>query len=88
MDGQGHRVVHKSKETNQARMEHATMADDKRIGLTLLLRKARIEYDEIYRKEGVRVLSQEPMEVEVEEHLGAGRRARGLSDGKYRQRLP
>jgi hypothetical protein len=67
---------------------HATMADDMRIGLTPLLRKARMEYDAIYRKEGVRVLSQEPMEVEVEEHVGAGHRARGLSDGTYRQRLP
>ena len=49
------------------------MAQELRIVLSELLRKAMIEHDTGFLKEGVRVLSQALMELEVEEHLGAGR---------------
>jgi transposase-like protein len=42
------------------------MADELRIGLKELLRKARMEHDADLLKEGVRVLSQALMEMEVE----------------------
>jgi putative transposase len=66
------------------------MADELRIGLQELLRKARIEHDSDLLKEGVRVLSQALMEMEVEEHIGAGCHERnpgrtGQRNG-YRQR--
>ena len=53
-----------------------TMADELRIGLQELLRKAQIEGDAEFLKEGVRVLSQMLMEMEVEQHIGAGRHER------------
>ena len=53
------------------------MADELRIGLSELLRKAMIEQDAGFLKEGVRVLTQALMEMEVEEHVGAGRHERG-----------
>ena len=52
------------------------MADELRIGLSELLRKAMIEQDADFLKEGVRVLSQALMEMEVQEHVGAGRHER------------
>ena len=52
------------------------MADELRIGLQGLLRKAMIEQDSGFLKEGVRVLSQALMELEVEEHVGASRHER------------
>ena len=55
------------------------MADVLRIGLSELLRKAMIDRDAGFLKEGVRVLSQALMEMEVEEHVGAGRHERGPS---------
>jgi putative transposase len=66
------------------------MADELRIGLSELLRKAMIEHDADFLKEGVRVLSQAIMELEVEEHVGAGRHERsaertGQRNG-YRER--
>jgi transposase-like protein len=66
------------------------MADELRIGLTQLLRKARMEHDADLLKEGVRVLSQALMEIEVEEHVGAARHERsaervGQRNG-YRER--
>jgi putative transposase len=66
------------------------VADELRIGLSELLRKAMIEQDAGFLKEGVRVLSQALMEMEVEEHVGAGRHERspartGQRNG-YRQR--
>jgi hypothetical protein len=66
------------------------VADELRIGLSELLRKAMIEQDAGFLKEGVRVLSQVLMEMEVEEHVGAGRHERspartGQRNG-YRQR--
>jgi transposase-like protein len=66
------------------------MADELRIGLAQLLRKAQIEHDADFLKEGVRVLSQALMEMEVEEHVGAARHERsaervGQRNG-YRER--
>jgi putative transposase len=55
-----------------------------RIGLQELLRKARMEHDADLLKEGVRVLSQALMEMEVEEHVGAARHER--SPGRTGQR--
>ncbi len=52
------------------------MADELRIGLSELLRKARMEHDADLLKEGVRVLSQALMEMEVQEHVGAARHER------------
>ncbi len=60
------------------------MADELRIGLQELLRKARMEHDPHLLKEGVRVLSQALMEMEVEEHVGAARHER--SPGRVGQR--
>ncbi len=60
------------------------MADELRIGLSELLRKARMEHDADLLKEGVRVLSQALMEMEVEEHVGAARHER--SSGRVGQR--
>jgi transposase-like protein len=67
------------------------MADELRIGLSQLLRKAMIDHDaDFLKEEGVRVLSQALMEMEVQEHVGAGRHERrvgrtGQRNG-YRQR--
>jgi putative transposase len=66
------------------------MADELRIGLSGLLRKAQIQGDADFLKEGVRALSQAIMEMEVEQHIGAGRHQRvpertGYRNG-YRQR--
>jgi putative transposase len=66
------------------------MADELRIGLAELLRKAQMEYDADFLKEGVRLLSQALMEMEVEEHVGAARHERnprrvGQRNG-YRER--
>ncbi len=61
-----------------------TMADELRIGLAQLLRKAQMEHDADFLKEGVRALSQMLMEMEVEEHIGAGRHER--SEGRTGQR--
>jgi putative transposase len=55
------------------------VADELRIGLSELLRKAMIEQDANFLKEGVRVLSQALMELEVEEHVGAGRNERSAA---------
>ena len=66
------------------------MADELRIGLEQLLRKAQIEHDADFLRESVRALSQALMELEVEEHIGASRHERtpertGQRNG-YRQR--
>jgi putative transposase len=66
------------------------MADELRIGLTELLCKARMEHDADFLREGVRLLSQVVMEIEVEEHVGASRHERtpgrtGQRNG-YRER--
>jgi transposase-like protein len=60
------------------------VADELRIGLTQLLRKAQMEHDADFLKEGVRVLSQALMEMELEEHVGAARYER--TEGRTGQR--
>ena len=60
------------------------MADELRIGLQELLRKAMIDQDADFLKEGVRVLSQALMEMEDQEHVGAARHER--SAGRVGQR--
>jgi putative transposase len=60
------------------------VADELRIGLSELLRKAMIDQDAEFLKEGVRVLSQALMEMEVEQHVGASRHER--SAGRTGQR--
>ena len=52
------------------------MADELRIGLQELLRKAQMEGDVDFLREGVRILAQALMEIEIEQHLGAGRHER------------
>ena len=66
------------------------MADELRIGFSELLRKAMIEHDADFLKEGVRVLSQALMEMEVEEHVGAARheRSAGPASLEAAQRIP
>ena len=52
------------------------MADDLRIGLEDLLRKAQVAQDVDFLREGMRVLSQALMELEVTQHVGAQRHER------------
>jgi putative transposase len=66
------------------------VADELRIGLSELLRKAMIDRDTDFLKEGVRVLSEALMEMEVQEHVGAAphertERRTGQRNG-YRER--
>lgn len=66
------------------------MADEMRMALQKLLRKAQLDRDADFLREGVRVLSQGLMELEVSEHLGAERHERtplrtGQRNG-YRER--
>ena len=66
------------------------MADDWSMALAGLLHKAQVEPDTDFLREGVRVLSQALMELEVTQHLGAGRHERtpertGQRNG-YRER--
>jgi transposase-like protein len=48
------------------------MADELRIGLQELPRKAQVEHDTDFLRESVGAMSQALMELEVEEHVGAG----------------
>jgi putative transposase len=72
-------------------MERTTpMADDLRMALTEVLRKAELDRDADFLREGVRVLSQALLELEVTQHLGAERHERtaersGQRNG-YRER--
>ena len=66
------------------------MADELRMALLDLLRKAELERDADFLREGVRVLAQALMELEVSQHLGAERHERppertGQRNG-YRER--
>jgi hypothetical protein len=65
-----------------------TMADELRMGLAQLLRKARMEHNADFLKEGVRVLSQALMEMEVEEHIRSGTSRAGGRTQRPPQRLP
>jgi transposase-like protein len=55
------------------RGEPAPVAEDLRMALQELLRKAELNGDVDFLREGVRVLAQEVMEIEVAQHLGAER---------------
>jgi putative transposase len=59
------------------------MADELRMALAEVLRKAGVE-DTDFLREGMRVLAQELMEIEVEQHLGAGRHERTPERNGYR----
>jgi putative transposase len=61
-----------------------TMAEDLRKTLEGLLRKAGLWQDTDLLKEGIRLFSQALMELEVEEHLGAGRYERIAERAGYR----
>src|SRR5258708_29289669 len=66
------------------------MAVDMRMALAELLRKAEMDQDVDFLREGVRALSQAVMEMEVSQHLGAERHERsserpGQRNG-YRER--
>ncbi len=67
------------------------MADDLRMALAELLRKAQGERDVDFLREGVRVLSQALMELEVAQHVGAARYERAAERtaqrNGYRERL-
>ena len=68
-----------------------TMADDLRMALAELLRKAALDGDSDFLRDGVRVLGQALMELEVTHHLGAERHERtpdraGQRNG-YRERV-
>src|SRR5919199_1582561 len=60
------------------------MADELRMALEDLLRKAELERDADFLREGVRVLSQALMELEVSQHLGAERHERTPERSGYR----
>ncbi len=60
------------------------MADGLRIGLEELLRKARMEQDTDFLREGVRVLGQPLMELEVSEQVGAAKHERTEDRKGYR----
>ena len=56
--------------------EDNTMADEYRMALLELLRKAEMEGDADFLREGVRVMGQALMELEVSLHIGAERHER------------
>jgi hypothetical protein len=56
------------------------MAEDLRIALQELLRKAELDNDVDFLREGIRVMAQQLMELEVAQHVGAEKiRTRGGS---------
>ncbi len=66
------------------------MTDTLRVGLTELLRKAQMQEDADFLREGMRVFAEAVMELEVTQHLGAERHVRtatrtGQRNG-YRER--
>lgn len=60
------------------------MTDDLRIGLLELLRKAELEGEADFLREGVRMLAEALMELEVEQQLGAGKHERNAERKGYR----
>ena len=63
------------------------MADELRMALAEVLRKAGVEQADFLR-EGVRVLAEELMEMELAEHLGAERHERTAERTGYRNGSP
>jgi transposase-like protein len=53
------------------------VAEDLRMALQELLRKAELDGDVDFLRDGVRVLAQELMEIEVAQHVGAEKYERG-----------
>ena len=64
-----------------------TMADTVSMALAELVRKAEQNGDVDFLRDGVRVLSQALMEVEVSQHLGAERHERTAERNGYRRPL-
>lgn len=60
------------------------MVDDFRMALEELLRKAQLEGDAAFLREGVQTLAQALMELEVEQHVGAGKHERTASRTGHR----
>jgi len=60
------------------------MTDELSMGLERLLRKAEIEQNVDFLRQGVQLLSQALMELEFEQHLGAGRHQRTPERSGYR----
>ena len=60
------------------------MADDLRMALADVLRKAQVEQDADFLRDGVRVLAQALMELEVSQHLGADKHERAAERTGYR----
>lgn len=60
------------------------MADDLRMALTDVLRKAQLDGDADFLRDGVRVLAQALMELEVSQHLGADKHERTTERTGYR----
>ena len=60
------------------------MTNELRIGLAELLRKAQLEGNIDFLREGVRVLSHALMEPEVEQHVGAAKHERSSERTGYR----
>ncbi len=57
------------------------MADELRMALLELLRKAEVEPDADFLRDGVGLLAQELMELEVAQHVGAERYERSAERG-------
>src|SRR3989440_630475 len=72
LDRNGHRWF-SSGELKQPERENQTMAENLSMALAELLRKADAEPDVDTLREGVRVMTQALMELEVAQHLGAER---------------
>src|SRR5439155_372684 len=71
------------------------MAEDLRIALQELLRKAELDSDVDFLREGVRVMAQQLMELEVAQHVsgesavsGIGYRGRAVSDAQAGGAVP
>ena len=60
------------------------MTDELSMGLERLLRKAEIEKDVDFLRQGVQLLSHALMEIEFEQHLGAGHHERTPERSGYR----
>jgi putative transposase len=89
LDRNGHRVVFLRVDENTERGEPTTMAETLSMALAELLRKADAEPDLDTLGEGVRVMTQALMELEVAQHLGAERYQRSPERGErngYRDR--
>src|SRR5215212_6044193 len=62
------------------------MADEMRMALETLLRKAQMEHDADFLRDGLRVLSEALMELEVTQYVGAERPERTPERNGYRER--